>query len=142
MKPVLIGDATLYEGDCLEVLPTLPMVDAVVTDPPYFMPRWASRITLELTGVRVERVQDISEEDAVAEGIVREALPPDPDNFHPPGAYGFVSGLRPFPEGSIHPSPVDAFCELWDSINAKRGHSWESNPWVWILEFRRVEAPA
>ena len=51
-------------------------------------------------------------------------------------------GLRPFPEGSIHPSPVDAFCELWDSINAKRGHSWESNPWVWILEFRRVEAPA
>lgn len=79
--------------------------------PSIFMPRWASRITLEITGVRVERLQDISEADARAEGT------------HP-SQYG--RGLY-----------IDKYRELWDSINAKRA-PWASNPWVWVLEFKRV----
>jgi len=79
--------------------------------PSIFMPRWASRITLEVTGVRVERLQDISEADAIAEGIER------PNN---PVWYA-----------------VDEYQHLWDQINAKRA-PWASNPWVWVIEFKRV----
>ncbi|MDR2981151.1 MAG: hypothetical protein LBV12_02765 [Puniceicoccales bacterium] len=80
------------------------------------MPRWASRITLEVTGIRVERLREISEEDAIAEGV-RIGM----------GAMPYFSCL-------------DAFKALWDSINGKRpGCSWEANPWVWPVEFRRVE---
>ena len=79
--------------------------------PSIFMPRWASRITLEVVSVRVERVQDISERDAYAEGI----------------------GLDP-----TLPHPLQWFKELWDSINAKRGYPWQSNPWVWVVEFRQT----
>ena len=77
------------------------------------MPRWASRLLLEVKAVRVERLQEISEDDAFAEGI---------------------SG------GDWLGNPVGTYRELWDSINAKRGHSWESNPWVWVVEFERVAA--
>lgn len=86
--------------------------------PSIHMPRWASRITLEITGVRVERLQDISAKDAIAEGVrVHE-------DHHGK------------PSGSIY-SPVQAYCDLWESIN---GHgSWDANPWVWVLEFKRVE---
>jgi hypothetical protein len=88
--------------------------------PSIFMPRWASRITLEITGVRVERVQDITEADAVAEGIET----PDVGNseFDNVGEW----------------EPRLGYQWLWDSINAKRGHPWSSNPWVWVVEFRRV----
>jgi hypothetical protein len=87
--------------------------------PSIFMPRWASRITLELTAVRVERLQDISEEDAMAEGCDRV----DPYV----SSYGLDTPCRA------------AFAQLWDSINAERpGCSWEANPWVWALSFRRV----
>ena len=84
--------------------------------PSIFMPRWASRITLEITGVRVERVRDISEEDARAEGI--------PDEYRA----GHCIYYRP------------RFKTLWDSINAKRGFGWDSNPYVWVVEFKRVGA--
>lgn len=89
--------------------------------PSIHMPRWASRITLEVTDVRVERVQDISNSDIYAEGI----LPPDPDE---PGPYDPDEGAR------------SAFKDLWWSINAKRGYGWEKNPWVWVVEFKRVES--
>ena len=79
--------------------------------PSIFMPRWASRITLEVIGVRVERLQRIRSEDALAEGIV--------------------------PTDSPVWFPVDEFQHLWDQINAKRA-PWASNPWVWVVEFRRV----
>lgn len=79
--------------------------------PSIFMPRWASRIQLEITNVRVERLQDISEEDAKAEGIHGEAGP----------------GM----------TCANWFSILWDSINADK-HPWESNPWVWCISFRRI----
>lgn len=75
--------------------------------PSIFMPRWASRITLEIVGVRVERVQEITPDDARAEGV---------EHLY---------------------APRNAFANLWDSINAKRGYGWDSNPWVWVVEFRR-----
>ena len=78
---------------------------------PLHMPRWASRITLEVTGVRVERVQDISESDARCEGI--DAYVKD----------GFARA---------------EFVCLWNSINEKRGFGWDVNPWVWVIEFRKT----
>jgi hypothetical protein len=78
--------------------------------PSIFMPRWASRITLEITGVRVERVQDISADDARAEGVSA------PDVL-----------------------PRSKFATLWDSINAKRGYGWDMNPWCWCVEFKAVQ---
>lgn len=86
-----------------------------------YMPRWASRLTLEITSVRVERVQSISEEDAQAEGV----------------SAGPSAALAETPIGV---SAREAFAELWDSINGERpGCSWGANPWVWCVSFKRVE---
>lgn len=95
--------------------PTLPTLKRPVhgeignTDgvwrPSIHMPRWASRLVLEITKIRVERIQDISDADARAEGVADRA----------------------------------AFQALWDAINDGRGFGWESNPWVWVVEFKRVE---
>lgn len=86
--------------------------------PSIHMPRWASRITLEITGVRVERVRDISEEDAKAEGWPRD------QELFPTVNTSYKANLW--------------FERLWDSINAERGFGWDVNPWVWVLEFKRV----
>lgn len=81
--------------------------------PSIFMPRWASRITLEIVKVRLERLQDISRGDCMAEGC-------------------------PFPNmADGHPDPRQWYAELWDSINGKK-YPWSSNPWVWVIEFKRV----
>ena len=92
--------------------------------PSIHMPRWASRITLEITDVRVERLQEISEEDALAEGV-REIG----GNFE--GCYEFCDRLS----GT---NARDCFGRGWDSINAKRGSGWDANPWVWAISFRRL----
>ncbi|BCB06757.1 hypothetical protein HHSLTHF2_06470 [Vreelandella venusta] len=80
--------------------------------PSIHMPRWASRITLEIVSVRVERLQDISNEDAVAEGI---GTPLD-----------------------ARYAALDEFKPLWESING--AGSWAANPWVWVIEFKHLEA--
>lgn len=101
--------------------------------PSIHMPRWASRITLEVVNVRVERVQEISGQDAIAEGVDWKTCPQEID---PRGAFLMVKG-----EAAM--TRVDyrgGYAKLWDSINAKRGYSWLSNPWVWVIEFRRVAA--
>lgn len=92
---------------------------------PIFMPRWASRITLEITDIKVERVQDITEEDARAEGV---------------NDGGCLNCGNKEPCGCTSPNPNarDSFIFLWDSTNAKRGYGWLSNPWVWKIEFRLV----
>ena len=79
--------------------------------PSIHMPRAVSRITLEITGVRVERLQDISRGDAMAEGC-------------------------PFPNMAQGPDPRDWYAELWGAINGP--DSWAENPWVWVVEFRRL----
>lgn len=87
-----------------------------------FMPRWASRSILEITDVRVERVQDISEEDAKAEGVTGEMI-----------MNAVTQSPNPLPDSSW----VGGFRWLWDSINAK-SHPWSSNPLVWAITFRRI----
>lgn len=96
--------------------------------PSIHMPRWASRITLEVTSVRVERVQDISIDDAREEGVSYVAA----------GDYDFDI-YKPNGEFDRHPYIMN-FHRLWDSINAKRGYFWDANPWVWVVEFKRVAA--
>lgn len=91
--------------------------EAAKWKPSIHMPRWASRITLEVTGVRVERLQDITEKDAREEGVA-------PAPFCKAGR---ATGLE----------HVEAFEDLWDTINGKRA-TWASNPWVWVVGFRRV----
>jgi len=103
--------------------------------PSIFMPRWASRITLEITDVRIERVQDISEADAKAEGIFQSGA----HGAYAPRYYEAWIGDRCI----SNESGVYVFRCLWDSINAKRGYSWDSNPFVWVVTFdwRNSHAP-
>jgi hypothetical protein len=110
------------------------------TYPSIHMPRWASRVTLRIADVRVQRVQDISEEDARAEGV-------------PPNWAGDLAGFVPDEHGFLPPTfdPEDyevctareAFDTWWDLINGKReGCSWDANPWVWAVSFEVVKEAA
>lgn len=110
-----------------ELYPCLGMNDKVLSKaeinwkPSIFMPRWASRLTLRIVSVRVERLNKISEQDAIAEGIEVDscghAIRPD-DDVNWGGAVG-------------------AFCELWESINGQG--SWEKNPYVWCISFEVIK---
>ena len=111
LRPNGKGCTVVYEADGLPV-----MVDGESADwrwnvnsiAPRYMPRWASRITLEITDVRVQRLQEISESDAIAEGI----------------------------DGTDYLSPVAGFIDLWHAIHKNDGpHGWEENPWVWAISF-------
>lgn len=92
---------------------------------PIFMPRWASRITLAITEVRVQRLHDITEEDARAEGVERDTAPCD------------HTRLSCEEIGCLGPTHKATFCQLWCDING--ADSWAANPWVWALTFKRHE---
>ncbi len=85
--------------------------------PSIHMPRWASRLTLDVVKLRVERVQEISEEDAIAEGVSGNGVE----------------------HGPAKQTARYRYHVLWDRINAKRGYVWASNPWVWVIEFQPKE---
>jgi hypothetical protein len=97
--------------------------------PSIHMPRCYSRLTLEVVSVRVERVQEISEKDATAEGLD-----------------GYVMGQGPVSRGELAIEPGYwherfyrlGFQHAWDAMHAKRGYGWDANPWVWIVEFRGI----
>lgn len=112
------GKAYLYAADGPRPQPLAGKRDGGTTPkwwkrPSIHMPRWASRITLEVTGVRVERLQDISEADALAEGVS-----------------AILDEMR-------RATPRCDFQALWQSINGPG--SWDANPWVWIVEFKRIK---
>lgn len=86
--------------------------------PSIHMPRWASRILLEVTGIRVERLQDIKIADCIAEGC--------------PGGHGAIPGY------GYNATPVEHLQHTWDST----GGNWRENPWVWAIEFKRIEGLA
>ena len=88
-----------------------------------FMPRWVCRLLLTVTDVRAQRVQDISEEDAMAEGCRGHAGAPGPDGD----------------EGIL---PSWEYRRLWNCLNVSRGYPWESNPWVWAISFSVIDALA
>lgn len=99
--------------------------------PSIHMPRWASRILLEIVSVRVERLHEISEQDAIAEGIERmPCAVPDTKLWK-----NYNAGNGCTPSMAI---PQNSFRSLWESINGEA--NWLSNPWVWVVEFKRVEA--
>jgi hypothetical protein len=100
------------------------------------MPRWASRILLEVVSVRVERLQDISEVDALAEGISSLRTREWDQEHFPTWRKAFdeacVRGEKP----PVGPLPSESYRALWESING--AGSWDANPWVWVVEFKRV----
>ncbi|HHL0910032.1 TPA: hypothetical protein ACQZKF_000708 [Klebsiella pneumoniae] len=98
--------------------------------PSIHMPRAASRILLEITDVRVERLNAISEEDAEAEGIDMEALYDSQDCYDCIANHNMTG----------RPTVTGAFKYLWESIYGEEG--WKSNPWVWVIEFKRIEGGA
>lgn len=97
--------------------------------PSIHMPRWACRIVLEITGVRVQRLQEISDEDAEAEGVA------ELDGHF--GAADICAMAKRI--GCLPEEARATFALLWDSINAKRRVGWDANPWVWAITFKRVE---
>ena len=97
--------------------------------PSIHMPRWASRILLEITAVRVERLQEISEADALAEGI--ESLTGDKTIYH----WDFPKPRPPHAVGG-YKSARDAYTQQWVVLNGRE--SLDANPWVWVIEFKRV----
>lgn len=99
--------------------------------PSIHMPRWASRITLEITAVRVERLQAISEADAKAEGVEPWVVG---DGFW--RDYGLTADQEEVGAPPL-PSARDSFRSLWESING--AGSWAANPWVWVVEFRSIK---
>lgn len=107
----LCDDIALYKSDGIRG----PVIGQKWRSPIH-MPRWASRITLEVTSVKVERLQDISEEDAKAEGY-------------------FGDGLTD--EGRKWMKPRDWFSHVLETINGR--DAWLNNPWVWAISFRRVK---
>jgi len=90
--------------------------------PSIYMPRELSRIILEITNIRVERVQDITGEDAIKEGWPKEE--------------------EMFPLMNAEDKALLWFKKLWDKLNLKRGYGWDGNQWVWVLDFKRVEQEA
>lgn len=97
---------------------TAELIDSGPWRPSIFMPRWASRLTLEIVSVRVERLKDISHEDAVAEGCYR------------------IEPCEAYPHGNSWGRA--GYAALWQSINGKTGpKSWDENPYVWVIEFKK-----
>ncbi|WET08663.1 hypothetical protein P3S72_19405 [Pseudomonas sp. D3] len=107
--------ALVYAADGL----TPYEADQPIWKPSIHMPRWACRILLEITDVRVERLQDITYEQAAAEGVHRGPL---------------REWCASDEGGNCHKYPVPAFRDLWQSV----GGNWDANPWVWVVEFKRV----
>ncbi|WP_286800612.1 morphogenetic protein [Pseudomonas sp. UBA4034] len=141
------GAARIYRASCppgdygLNQIPAKaewkPDTEAMEYDgawrPNIHMPRWASRILLEITDVRAERLQDISEEQAVAEGLIWQG------QEH--GKVFYSHAERKYPHGAHQQfgisgvDAVSAFRKLWNSV----GGDWDANPWVWVVEFKPVE---
>ncbi len=108
-----------------------PDTETTLDNPPWkpsvHMPRWASRLTLIVTDVRVQRLRDISEADALAEGVESRFIRPVPgDGSAQTWWFGTADGRL---------TPIAAFRDLWDSLNAARGYGWDRNPWVCAVTF-------
>jgi hypothetical protein len=123
----------LYRANYPEHVPShyenVPPVEEIRWTPSIHMPRWASRITLEITGVRVERLQNISDEDVDAEGFAGD---------YPTSALPALFPGEPSDWSNL--SMQDCYGVLWKSIYGEE--SWQANPWVWVITFQRVEGGA
>ena len=101
---------------------------------PLFMPREFSRLLLEITDIRVEHLQDISEADAMKEGVKSWKV-----NCSHNGLKTVYKDYSDIHNDVItYNNPIASFKTLWDTLNAKKGYPWSSNPWVWVVEFKVV----
>jgi hypothetical protein len=120
--------------------------------PSIFMPHEAARLFLEVKSVRVELVQNISEEDAISEGVITDEQYVDmggsieAETYCPcPVCNGTALTVGAYNDGAVEgecqecDTAIKRYRILWDSLNAKRGYGWESNPWVWVYEFMRIK---
>jgi hypothetical protein len=116
------SEETFYWGSEFKYAATdeEPKVGNWVKRPSIHMPHKAARIFLMVNAIRAEKLQDISETDAIAEGVKHQW------------------GINHNGEKTLEKVCTTVFKELWDSINAKRGYAWDVNPWVWVIEFERV----
>ena len=132
------GDFMVYAADSARIdcgdIDWPAMIEKRKAVPSIHMPRWASRIQLEITGVRVERLQDISEADAKAEGAQFADFGKDKWGNQNPGWRADRTPTRH--EESLGTARF-AYASLWESINGSG--SWDANPLVWVLEFKRVK---
>ena len=130
------GEPIVYLEDCLRHPEKYPICnqpyeskyDCSPWKPSIFMPRWASRIELLIKNIRVERIQNITEEDAIAEsvghGFQMNSGWPDYQHIN-------KSGICE----ATQDTAIVSFATLWDSINEKRGFEWDVNPWIWVIEW-------
>jgi len=139
-------DLKLYRANYPEHVPShyenVPPVDEIRWTPSIHMPRWASRITLEITGVRVERLDEISEEDAIAEGMQGVICPcckDDPDYSTTQYDPQTLAAVDEIPCRACD-SNKSKFFTLWDSIYGESEHCMGN--WVWVISFKRVEGGA
>lgn len=144
-RPDDFDDLSLYfraDGECCEQIPECQCSDVGKPQwkPSIHLPRWASRITLVVESVRVERVQEISEADILAEGVGGLQLSDARERRIERRRCVQQYRGRPDLVNDSEFARRERFRELWDSINAKRGFGWDANPWVWVIGFRREEA--
>lgn len=130
-QPAALGPGpTVYRADYPACVPpgfeNIPPAEAITWKPSIRMPRAACRLVLEVAGVRVERLNDCSEKDALSEGVSI-----DRDSGH------FVDSPDARHASAVGVPAVHAFRSLWNSING--AGAWGANPWVWVVEFRRVQ---
>lgn len=113
---------------------TQDMRDGEKWKPSIHMPRWASRITLEITNVRVERLNDISESNAIAEGVATQRVSESDFRYIDYRSINECEKLGMWPE--TFGTAKQSYMSLWESINGPGSSS--ANPWVWVIEFERV----
>jgi hypothetical protein len=145
--------ASGYENECRRHKFDSPPPESEITwKPSIHMPRWASRLTLRITNIRVERLQDISEADAIAEGVesLDSCAPENRESCDFDSALcRRCGGLRLYMDGSSGAARFDVDCGecdthakryrwLWEAINGPE--SWAANPWVWALTFDVIKA--
>lgn len=129
------GNEELYlyyraDGECCQQFSECECgdVDKPKWRPSIFMPRWASRINLEIEEIRIERLQDIDMISVMNEGLYE----------HCSFCKGHDSQCTDCLGEGIEPPHINKWIYLWDSINKKRGYGWDSNPWVWVIKFKKI----
>ncbi len=126
--PIRVAGEIIYKADYTD---KAPLADGEKWRSPIYMPREAARLFLLVKAVRVERLQEIAEADAIAEGA-------ETDQY-----LEFLEWATSVaPGGSRIETVRDNFTHIWNRINARRGYGWDTNPWVWVIEFSRTEEPS
>lgn len=116
-----------YGGTCVHWMYSRPSCPSI------HMKREFSRIQLLIKGIRIERLQDISESDARAEGVKFD------QGWEEPPGYGFLDYSKENDERFAFTDPRDSFRTLWQKLNTKPGTTWDDNPFVWVIQFRKIK---